>query len=195
MKILIALPNFKGFYDTILDPNEIIYRDEDTEDYQPINYRESCTLLGKEYTNLWWRKYGEILREYGINKVEFDKVDFPKEYNFKSEDIEAYLTINKRVFLRKMRNIIKQWRQTFESIIKHRHKSRDGFASFYSHHIEDWINKYLTAEINNVIVETCIVVILYLESDNFNFNHTDEEIENDLTEKINQDSDKFIVYE
>lgn len=82
----------------------------------------------------------EIETLKGFDCLEFQKICSPKEYNFSNDsgNISVKLT-DERLFRASLLRYIRANRAAFDSHIKSRYTSRDGFISHYSNDGKDWI--------------------------------------------------------
>lgn len=153
--MVINIP-FRGFYNSCysyelesIEENEVRYRCEDADDpldmesreYAEIlscnlNYQLACELIAKEYVE----HFNEMIRDqFGIRlDLEFESLSSPREYNFETDRIFC------RISEEKAQELYAQIQaDKFAATIKKRFTSCDGFISYYSNRIEDWIEKPL----------------------------------------------------
>ena len=75
-------------------------------------------------------------------RISFESMDSPREYNFTTDRVYANIPLLvMRLFLRQSKA---EGYATLNEVIGERHTSRDGFRSFYSNRIADWLDKPLT---------------------------------------------------
>lgn len=150
--MLTTLP-FSGFYcskwDGVLEDveNKFIEReaeDDDTLDESEVSvlvdkcrqYETQIEYVAEEYVGYFNEKFKE---EFGIDlKLRFESLKSPREYNFTSDVIYAY--IDEEVV---QELLAKLEDDTFAAMIRQRFTSRSGFISFYPNRIDRWKAKPL----------------------------------------------------
>ncbi|TXG81894.1 MAG: hypothetical protein E6R13_05735 [Spirochaetes bacterium] len=144
VKTEISLPFFGGFYETILS-GCLDYYIESEIDYQETE----CDRVVKwdDFTYDWSKVKNALASAYVdafneemqdddiISNVEFDCVISPREYNFTTDSLFVKCEINERELLGYCNNNL----VAFEQYLIDNFKSREGFISFYSHDVEDWL--------------------------------------------------------
>lgn len=162
MKLEFNLPQFDGFYHSLLDISDYLEHsvgdDEDihlmTEsDYDSINWNETETKISKRYLDVWIEKNTEVLESFGLSKIQFKDIDRPREYNFTTDKCVCTVTFNKSKFITLAREHIQANRTEFEQFLQDNYKSYDGFCSFYAHDFDTWNGAYMNDEFDNVIFE------------------------------------------
>jgi hypothetical protein len=140
MKAKTFLPIFSGFYNTIFefDYSNIEYDiqnerkqkglysdfDEieiDNEKYEYDIVTSFCHVLKSE------------LSEYIFN-IELQKIVSPKTYNFANDSANVIITYDAE----KVRDFIYSHKSAFETYLKARYTSYDGFISWYKNDFESW---------------------------------------------------------
>ena len=148
MKVPTWLPIFPGFYNTLFEASS----DDECEEFSCHGIAEKDYDLcyeTKSYERAW-RKYEKDVCERAVSiieifltplyieKLEFEKIMSPKEYNFGNDaiNIEASLSAyNIETIINYISDNMEAW--TWYLL---RYKSYDGFASSYDYHPddEDW---------------------------------------------------------
>jgi len=142
MKYKTYLPIFNGFYNTIWEPNlenveydiknqreenglfsEIDYNDIDFNNMQyEIDVIQSlCNIIQNEMSDF-------------INNIEFQKINSPKEYNFKNDSADVSIDVN----IDKIKEYIYSNKEAFSKFLKERYTSCDGFMSHYNNDFVSW---------------------------------------------------------
>ena len=135
------LPVFSGFYNTFwqFQDDDILYsinQDRDNIGLSPIewdclefNYPEYeiDTVQGVIL------ELNDILSAY-VDKIEFQKIQSPKTYNFKNDSVDVLITPK----IDKIKSFIYANMEDFKLYLKNRYTSYDGFLSHYSNNVEDW---------------------------------------------------------
>jgi hypothetical protein len=133
-KKLITIEFFSGFYESIHGAqfdNEIEqYLEENDKTSDDIDYTCDFKAYSKEYVN-------QLNSEIDLN-LEFESLESPKYYNYSTDRIFCNINSADIEKLAEYRN-----KPIFAELIKSRFTSRDGFSSFYSNEVADWIEKPL----------------------------------------------------
>ena len=129
---------FSGFYESAHDAQldralESAFSDE--------NGNPIASILSDAFDCVDWRVahlayaqlYCEALADACEAKWTFAKLDSPREYNFRSDEIDVTLTLAE---LQRMRAHVET--ATLAALVADRCTSRDGFCSFYSADLGDW---------------------------------------------------------
>ncbi len=130
---------FSGFYesnhDAMLDYTiEQICSDEngDIDDakhdaaWRAIDWRKVHLAYAQEYA-------ANLISECGIQGAAFVKLDSPREYNFRSDEIDVSIPLAE---LQRMRGEVDD--ATLRAMVADRLAPRSGFAPFYSDDLDDW---------------------------------------------------------
>lgn len=176
-KLLTTIP-FSGFYETCwsqaIDDEESHYAEyyanemqEEIADYLRLSESEVSEILfrvtdykiaysrfAKAYADAYNKWISEAL---GWNLgLEFESLDSPREYNFCTDRIFCYIPLEsvKRLFAISA----KEDHNQLKEVIRERFTSRDGFISFYSNNLEEWVNKPLSQWDHNEIATLLIAV-------------------------------------
>lgn len=148
--MLTTLP-FSGFYNSMWDgelddvENQFIEKEaDDTLDESEISaivdkcrqYETQMQYVAQEYVGYFNEKFKE---EFGIDLgLRFESLKSPRDYNFTSDVIYAY--IDEDV----VRRLLDDLEETkLADMIRERFTSRSGFISFYPNRIEEWKEKPL----------------------------------------------------
>ena len=159
-KLLTTIP-FGGFYETCwsqaIDDEEENYAEffanemqEEIADYLRLSESEVAEILFRatDYKiayNRFAKAYADAYDKWisdalGWNVgLKFESLDSPREYNFYTDRIFCYIPLEsvKRLF-----DIsAKEDHKRLKEVIRERFTSRDGFISFYSNNLEEWVNK------------------------------------------------------
>lgn len=168
MKLQINLPDFDGFYNTILDDLYEItddienYGDVTEEEYNTINWKEVYKSIGEEYTYQYWEQNKEQLKELGINNIKFIKIDSPRFYNYSTDKLVVEVDFNSRAIKTKIKELKDSY--SFKQYIKENYSSFSGFYSFYSNDSNTWTEEYLKKITkDNIILEGFLMY--YMEND------------------------------
>lgn len=144
--MLINIPQFEGFYcsnlESIIDMELEMIQEERTEDeknhfWLKSDYSDVFLTMAKE----WFSEFeSETLFYNDIDiSLEWDSMTSPKEYNFQTDRIFAQISESDA---RKLFNMVDKER--LANVIKERFTSYDGFISFYSNDLNEWLEKPLT---------------------------------------------------
>lgn len=158
-KVVIKLP-FPGFYESWYSGSidseeeqfaeyEAEYRQEENgvPENQRLDAREICDILFDvtDYSSCYREladRYVDAFQywlkdELGIGlPLEFEKMTSPREYNFETDRIFAYMPAEKVKELREMVDGLH-----YRKVVEERHISRSGFSSYYSADLETYLEK------------------------------------------------------
>lgn len=138
MNIICTIP-FSGFYESNHDAT-LDYTLEQVCNDQNGDVDEG--KLGTAWHAIDWRKarlayaqaYAEALfNECGIQGAAFVRLDSPREYNFRSDEIDVSIPLAE---LQRMRAEVGD--VELRAMVANRLALRDGFAPFYSNDLDDW---------------------------------------------------------
>tara|TARA_R110000787_G_C13427322_1_gene445332 strand:+ start:410 stop:1120 length:711 start_codon:yes stop_codon:yes gene_type:complete len=151
------LPVFNGYYNTFFDGSDsfvdyetqideseykeyykelfkagVTYDFFQNELYQYCDFKDSYNEASEYITNalLNLENNGIILN------TEYQKTVSPKEYNFTSDSINCEITYNAR----KLKDYINDNFEAYTKYISDRYTSCDGFSSFHSNDVNDWLD-------------------------------------------------------
>jgi hypothetical protein len=101
---------------------------------------------------------GYVQQETGLDLgLEFEKLESPREYNFGTDRIFARIPVSVLGTLKAAVTL-----GNLADVIKERHESRSGFASFYTTDIEEWNEKPLADWDHN---ELCTLLIAWMRQE------------------------------
>ena len=166
-------PIFNGFYETAYsfdvdsyDATDWLFNDNEfTENqknfceelikrhYERVvkeNYTEYETDVAKAVCEFLTEKVTEMLG----TKVEFEfqNIYSPKYYNFRNDSINVKLHCDTDVFMKNLLEYIKNHLTDFKKYIESNYTSYDGFMSFYSNDVNDWLkSEYNDHEIGSLL--------------------------------------------
>lgn len=166
-------PIFSGFYETaysfnvdhydvadwLFDENE--YNDIQMEflaelvkrhydDIVKENYKEYCDDVAKAVCEFLTEKVSEMLN----TKVEFEfqSIYSPKYYNYRNDSINVNFNCDADAFMKNLLEYIKKHLDDFKEYIESNYTSYDGFMSYYSNDVNDWLkNEYNDHEIGSLL--------------------------------------------
>ena len=191
------LPIFSGFYNTIweYDDNYVIeyineLREENT--LQPINY-DHLDLDYTQYEIDLSINICEVVKDSlstFIEKIEYEKLYSPKEYNFKNNSIDCIIIPKIDV----IQKFIYDNKELFCQYLKDRYTSYDGFISHYSNKFETWeseTNNFLDLDGNGHYLGSILEFIAYT----LEINETDlyYDIEVDTLQYVNNLEDLYTM--
>lgn len=153
-RVAIVLPYFPGFFesslddglDSALEQNADWYADENEFEpsataeeftdaaYHVADWRKAYIMVARE----WLEQFENMVHtETGLAlHLEFDEVNSPREYNFRTDRVIATIPAD---VLRAMRERVKP--ETWAAVLAEHFKSRSGFISFYPHDPEAYARK------------------------------------------------------
>ena len=139
------LPCFPGFYNSCIDIDfdyELESINQNRSDnglikdviYDDLEYdfKKYMNSVSKDWTEIVESK----LKELGLVKsIKFENVESPREYNFRTDEVNCKI----EYYPAKLMKFIKANREAIEEYIHDKHTSRDGFISFQSNDLDEWI--------------------------------------------------------
>ena len=149
-KVLVQIP-FHGFYESIHDAaitdavsEHVSYSmfEEDImnleqEQVDIVNdwvwdniHKDTYDKINLEYVKKFVEQFGY---EYDLDSIEFSDMTSPREYNFETDRIFAYVDLAEMKTLSKCVVMV-----GFVEWVKERLEPRDGFIPHYSNNIKDW---------------------------------------------------------
>lgn len=155
-----TIPGFSGFYDSIwsgvgdCESDELAHEGfKHAYDWhwseQGLNY--VVDQYAEEYLDLVNLTLGLHLSKNGKASI-----DSPREYNFRTDeiwfDVDLLVEDTDRIIA-----LMKEHRDELRKIIKGNHSSRDGFISFMSNDVDEWINHELFLSEGKVQYLSCAV--------------------------------------
>lgn len=134
------LPLFPGFYNTILEPDEefeaeLVNERREEHGLDPLDYDD----IDFDYNHY----ETEIIHEFArliegkvdfIEKIEFQELIKPREYNFHNDSVNIIATVNVDM----IRNLILRYENDFRDYLYDHYTTRDGFMPYYSNQYEHW---------------------------------------------------------
>lgn len=166
--VSLAIP-FSGFYeswhaDSIDREIESMFdREGNGEGEIPDDWHRFCDYeaiheaYAKAYVD-WFNE--ELKKESGIDfELEFESLESPREYNFRTDRIFCKMPVGKA---RELVGLVSSGRvpnSTLAEVLKQRHTSRSGFISSYSNRLEDWLELEFE-ELDNIHFESYLLALL-----------------------------------
>lgn len=217
MKRLVNINEFPGFYNSHLSAQIDSDLEQDVEYYTSLESLaddplfpaellrdenamekardEACDHVDFRACHLkaaqgWLACLKEEIKEYCPFPLdmEYESIASPREYNFETDRLFVEIPYDQ---LRRMYiHVQKHCRSTFESIMRKRFTSRDGFISFYSNDIDEWTLKPLKEYDHNELGTVLSAYIEhYIDEDTFVY----FELETGIGEHFNVDAWKEAV--
>lgn len=183
--IEIRNPLNTGFYEgSILYPGEggngIEYGEFEDDDYQMNGYLSRHDLYPEYDFKEYQFKVSSLVNDFFIEQVNdiiyqlLDIEDFlthksdelltsPKYYNFETDKAYFKVIVKDEHYMMFLNMMFSKYYDELEAEIKGRHTSYDGFISFYSNDIDEWIDEWDELDYNNL--HTIFHCLLRLEGD------------------------------
>ncbi len=193
-KILSWLPIFPGFYNTIFEADESdeiyqynqenktekTYEDFDWkyDDYNRDVCENSCDAIGKQLVKLG----------YNIT-VKYDNLDSPKYYNYVNDTINCTYYFKGGV-IEKIQTYINENLEAWNTYIKNRYTSYDGWISPCSNNGEDWLPITLTGMKADTNIAGVVIGFILTED-----GYTESDLYNDVEAYLNYEVKEFEFYE
>jgi hypothetical protein len=177
-KVIIQLP-FAGFYESVHDRQLDAAQERDAEHFASNDNEDYPNAVGMDESDLneimfemadWHKAHeaysrdyvsafaGYVQQETGLDLgLEFEKLESPREYNFGTDRIFARIPVSVLGTLKAAVTL-----GNLADVIKERHESRSGFASFYTTDIEEWNEKPLADWDHN---ELCTLLIAWMRQE------------------------------
>jgi hypothetical protein len=173
-KMIVQLP-FSGFYESVHDQQldsamELDAYNFSTDTPKDASYPEAVGMDESDLCEImsdmadWSKAHEKYARDYvlafagyvkqetGVDLgMEFEKLESPREYNFGTDRIFAYIPVSVLGTLKAAVTL-----GNLAEVIKERHESRSGFCSFYTTDIESWNAKPL-ADWDHNELETLLI--------------------------------------
>lgn len=138
------LPVFNGFYNTIFDSDlELVSYFEQSK----IDELEQETIIdnfnNNEYEHDIVKELCNAVSDYISfelkleNKITFECVVSPKEYNFTNDSANITIELNYNRFV----ELLDEYKVELSKMISKRYKCRDGFISYYDNDFDVWMNE------------------------------------------------------
>ena len=162
-KLEINIP-FSGFYESIHSHRIDDHIEQDleyAEEYpDEVDIEDLATFESTDFRKVYFyyaRDYvAELADKTGLD-ISFEKLDSPKFYNYRTDDIYATITLEdaKKV----VDYCVNQSRGLLKETIQKRHSHRSGFISSYSNDLNEWLNVE-TKNLDHNHLETFLIVYL-----------------------------------
>lgn len=204
--MLIKLPFFEGFYESLFCPyeysaeNELENINEDRREkgLEPIMHcsemkvdlRSAQEAVAKNFIEMFEEAFKEAMDDHGIPNFNFSfhfkRIDRPRFYNYRSDELEVNLIGYIGVFFKKFQEFMERgkWKEEIAELLKERHESRDGFCSFYPSTIEEWLK---IKEPDNVHIETALIFFvseawqdLFVSGGSFDYQRLHQDVQLDI---------------
>lgn len=198
----LQVPFFHGFYNTIFD---LVDNEYDACNYfaetTGVNLSEDdYTFDNKEFMKDVCDAFIDCFTAYMpkfIEKVEYDELVSPREYNFETDRIFANMTFNDN-WKNVMKDYFVKYHIPIGKMIKEYHTSYDGFFSYMSNNIDDWYKKLFDDE-DTLYLEYFLkymIIIDYIKDnvrkEDFNLDMSIKDIEKYI-EDIENEFESFTV--
>lgn len=141
-RISLRLPFFSGFYNTIWDGTDVWY--DELSNFKCVTGidldENDLTFDNDRYRDVIAKLFVLHFFDYApsfITKIEFDEIVSPREYNFETDKIYAFVTFSDD-WKEKVSAFINKNYKLVSDLIKRFHSSRSGFISFMSDDITEW---------------------------------------------------------
>ena len=146
------LPIFSGFYGTLFEDiidSEVDYILEGEETYTTDNvefdYKTFKDDISKQCVGVFEDAFN---RDMHVKlSVSFESLFSPKFYNFENDSINVAISLSRNDFDTVI-SAIKENKTEISEQLKEKYSSRDGFSSFHSTDLDEWIED-LTLEFEN----------------------------------------------
>ena len=147
----IGLPSFHGFYDSIwseMDTDEIEYYAQEhnihhVDGWCYKDYAEHQDYICREYARL---AIEQMNFDLGLHlEMGVTQLWSPREYNFTTDKICVVVGLSEEDRDRIIHLMLSDYNRMQEEIHKH-HTSRDGFISFMSNDIDEWLKMFQAGE-------------------------------------------------
>lgn len=135
-------PLFPGFYNTIFEYNSesddiSFYNEEHGTDFDYEDFEWDNEDYEQRVSSAFVSRLETELKQYLDIKIEFEAVSSPKYYNFSNDSINIEVELELTELLKLVRSNMEEATAYF----KDKYTSRDGFMSFHSNDIWDWLDK------------------------------------------------------
>ena len=148
------LPIFSGFYNTIweFDYHYVIDYINESKKQGKIEY-DNLEIDNEQYeediSKAFCSQIENVLHDY-IEKVEFEKLQYPKQYNYINNSIDCIITPK----IENIKKFIYENKDVFCKYLKNKYTSYDGFISGYNNDFLSWendTNNFTTFENSHVL--------------------------------------------
>lgn len=137
------------------------YNNRKDAHFDAIRDETDYTELQNEYA----KAYVDAFMEDNGIKLEFEKLESPRYYNFSTDRIFCYIEPDE---VKRLVSIVD--RKKLSELVKEKFTSRDGFSSFYSNDMKEWnIDAYLELDHNQIetIIECVTAEHIAEENENY----------------------------
>lgn len=122
-------------------PEEL--RADYSDSWRHFDYTAAYLAIAKDYAE----SFGELINDWAKELddsapdcgLQFSRLDSPKYYNFSTDAIDCDFSESFVQWL--FTQSAKDDHAGLQKTLIRRHKSRDGFISYYSHYLADWLEK------------------------------------------------------
>ena len=146
------LPIFSGFYGTLFEDiidseEENIFEENEsyTTDNVEFDYKTFKEDISKQCVGVFEDAFNRDM--HTKLSVSFESLFSPKFYNFENDSINVTISLNRNDFDTVI-SAIKENKTEISEQLKEKYSSRDGFSSFHSTDLDEWIED-LTLEFEN----------------------------------------------
>lgn len=190
------LPVFKGFYGSFWDEPDFYGEAEhfglpnDFPFWEYVDWAAYKEDLSKKFCHVVEREMSDF-----IERIDFQSLQSPKEYNFENDSINCIIRPKKVA----IKEYIYANREAFEKYLEDHLKSRSGFISFHSYHFEDWetATKKFT-KLDNKDITLGFILDFIVENTELDVDSSDHvcqnfyEVEDCISNFYNKDFDAFV---
>ena len=146
------LPQFTGFYSTLFEDiidseEENIFEENEsyTTDNVEFDYKTFKDDISKQCVGVFEDAFNRDM--HTKLSVSFESLFSPKFYNFENDSINVSISLSQNDF-NAIISAIKENKTEISEQLKEKYSSRDGFSSFHSTDLDEWIED-LTLEFEN----------------------------------------------
>ena len=146
------LPQFTGFYSTLFEDiidseEENIFEENEsyTTDNVEFDYKTFKEDISKQCVGVFEDAFNRDM--HTKLSVSFESLFSPKFYNFENDSINVAISLSQDDFDTVI-SAIKENKTEISEQLKEKYSSRDGFSSFHSTDLDEWIED-LTLEFEN----------------------------------------------
>jgi len=134
-------PIFKGFYNSyFIEEIESRIEQDIEEGYLSEDFEYSIDF--NKYSKMITEAINQTLfNEFGF-EIKFEDLISPEFYNYSNDSINVALKYDSNKF----EDLISEHKEELTQMIKDRYTSCDGFISYYSNDLNEWLNDYEECE-------------------------------------------------
>ena len=146
----IQLPSFHGFYGSIWSADEW---DGSELKERGIELIDEWRISDKYYTDVareYTKGIEQMYREYlGVDiKLRFTELSSPSFYNYTTDKIYCELSCEDGAkFEKRIIELVRENYSKLAEYVRENHSSCEGFFSFMSNNIDDWMNEFMEDEL------------------------------------------------